>query len=267
MKKLKLFFLLFLTILSSCTPNSENEEIVSDKISIEIGISNEEFEIDKPISFTVKSNQNIREICISIDNWKSTTCRLAFDGENLGKSMVINLSRDKIGPNTIYISIENEKFEKMKKNFQVEIIKGESVKITAIKLISFKNINGSWDTEYSDTDINRLADLIFGLQKDYIQTSFDGIKYSRKTWFISDVLLNQGNLNWNLTDQGLYINPNFKFTFGLGDDDGNGIGQDILLGPPSDLEFSFKDFIQDKPNTVTLKKTDVELEVEFELEW
>lgn len=267
MKKLKLFPLVFLTILFSCSADTENEEIVNEKISMEIDISTEKFEIDKLISFTVKSNQNIREICISFDNWKSSSCKLAFNGENIGKSMVINLSRDKIGQNTIYVSIENEKFEKIEKQIQVEIIKGESVKINAIKLISFKNMNGSWDTEYSNTDINRLADLKFGLQKDYIQTSFDEIKYSRKTWFISDVLQNQGNLNWNLANQGLYINPNLKFTFGLGDDDGNGIGQDLLLGPPFALELNLKGYIQNKPNIVTLKKADIELEVEFELEW
>jgi len=265
MKKLKLFLLLFLTILSSCSPDSENEEIIIDKLSIEIDISPDKFEIDKPITFKVISNQNIREIALSTNNWQSSIGTIASNGENMGKSKDVYLSFDKLGKKTIEITVENEKFEKIEKSFQVEIIRGESVKIKSIKIISFNNINGTWDTEY--TDINRLADLKFGLQKDHISTTYDLLKYSRKLWYISDILENQGNLYWDLNNKELYLDPNFKFTFGLGDDDGNGIGQDLLLGPPSDIEFSLKDYIQDKPQIVTLKKDDIELEVEFELEW
>ena len=141
------------------------------------------------------------------------------------------------------------------------------VKIKSVKVISFKNINGSWDTEYANDNINRLADVIFSLEKNHISSSFDAINYNTYLWYRSSIKENQGDLTWDLSAENLYIDPNLLFKFGLGDDDTGGIGEDLLLGPPFSIDFELKNFIVDKPSKVTLKKNDIELEVLFELEW
>ncbi len=88
--------------------------------------------------------------------------------------------------------------------------------IKAIVVDSFKNINGSWDPEYTNDNINRLADLKFLLRKKFISTSFYGkLESSTQNWYFSELLENQGNLTWDLNDKSLYIDPNSRFSFDL----------------------------------------------------
>lgn len=204
---------------------------------------------------------------MSFDNWESSRCLASFDefGIGLGLSKTVFTSFDKLGSKTINTKITNYDNQVDESTFQIEIIKGTSVKINRINIISFSNINGSWDPELSGNDT--LADLGFGLTKNSIVTSFDSMEYSVKTWFISEVLMNQGDLTWDLSNEELYIDPNLIFAFGLGDDDGGGIGQDLLWGPPFEIPYNLQDFINEEPSSVTLIKEEIDLEVEFELEW
>lgn len=264
MRKLKLCSLFLLIFIIACSDNSESEELINKKFSVEIEFLTNKLEVDQPISFKLKSNENIISYGASTNN----NTFVQSNQSNYGKTVDIIISFDKIGKNTIYLSAQNENNEVLKKEFEINILKGESVKIKSLKIISFKNINETWDSEYSNTDINRLADLKFTLEKTYIKTSlFNEIKYGRTLWHQSETLINQGNLNWDLNNENLNINPNFVMTFGLGDIDNNGFAEDLLLGPPFSIEFSFKEYIQEKPNKVILKNEDIDLEVEFELEW
>ncbi|HEY6142315.1 MAG TPA: hypothetical protein VIV55_02650, partial [Flavobacterium sp.] len=235
MKKLLLLVPILLTTLFSCSSDNDNEEkenVVENVIpeasnlKMDIELSTNKFEIDKPVLFTVNTNENIIEIGTSLDNWKSSISTIAFHGYNLGKSnKVTQGSFREFGQKTIYVMIRNEKNEIVKKSFQVEIIKGESVKIKSIKVISFKNINGSWDTEYTNNNINRLADLKFFLRKNFIFTSFgEKLESYLKDWYFTEELFeNQSNLTWDLNNKGLYINPNQNFIFDLVDMDGTSL--------------------------------------------
>lgn len=273
MRKLKLCSLFLFTLVFACSDTIENEEF-----SIEIEFLNDKLEVDQPVSFTLKSNQNIISYSVSSNSYAANDSgdnNITFSNSvvksnqsNYGKTVDIIVSFGKIGKNSIYLSVQNERNEILKKEFQVEVSKGTSVKIKSLKIISFKKINETWDPEYSNNDINRLADLKFSLEKTHIGISlFNEILYGNSIWYISEVLENQGNLNWDLSNKNLNINPNFKMTFSLGDVDSNGFTEDLLLGPPFSVDFSFKDYIQDKPNIVILKKDEIDLEVEFELEW
>lgn len=261
MKKVKLCSLFLLITIFSCSKNNENE--IQEELSMEIGFSTKKFEVDQPIYFNLKSNQNIVRYGISTDNVTFTDSNL----KNYGKTVDINLSIDKVGKNLIYVFIQNEQNEILKKNFEIEIVKGSTVKIKNLKIISFKNINGIWDSEYSNSDINRLADLQFSLRKTYIKTSFNNkISFSQKVWYLSDILINQGNLTWDLNNRDLNIDPNLKIAFALGDVDGEGYGN-VIVDYPDYFEFNFKDYVKDKPNRVRLKRNDIKLEIELELEW
>ncbi|QTE21788.1 hypothetical protein [Polaribacter cellanae] len=264
MRKLKLCSLILFTLILACSDNNESEKQINEDFSIEIEFLTDKLEVDQPISFKLKSNKNIISYSASTNNINF----VQSNQSNYGKNVNIILSFDKTGKNTIYLSAQNEKNEILKKEFEIDILKGESVKIKNLKIISFKNINQTWDSEYSNNDINRLADLKFTLEKTYIKTSlFNEVLYERSIWYKSETLINQGNLNWNLNNENLNVNPNFIMTFSLADIDDNGLVEDLLLGPPFAIEFNFKDYIQDKPNKVILKKENIDLEVEFEIEW
>ncbi|MFL0150993.1 hypothetical protein V2632_06880 [Tenacibaculum maritimum] len=265
MRKLKLCSLFLFLFIFACSDSSESEEQINEEeFSIEVEFLTDKLEVDQPISFRLKSNENI----ISYSASTNSKTSVQSNQSNYGKTADIIISFDKIGKNTIYLSEQNENNEILKKEFEIDILKGESVKIKSLRIISFKNINETWDPEYSNTDINRLADLKFTLEKIYIKTSlFNEIKYGRTLWHQSEILINQDNLNWDLNNEHLNINPNFVMTFSLGDIDNNGFAEDLLLGPPFSIEFSFKEYIQEKPNKVILKEEDIDLEVEFELEW
>jgi len=277
MRKLKLCSVLLFTLVFACSDINENEEQVSEEFLIEIEFLTDKLEVDQPISFKLKSNQNIISYSASTNIFATNDSgnnNITFSNttqsnqSNYGKTVDIIVSFGKTGKNTIYLSVQNEKNEILKKEFEVEVLKGTSVKIKNLKIISFKNIHETWDSEYLSNDINRLADLEFSLEKTHIGISlFNEILYGSSIWYISEILENQNNLNWNLSNKNLNINPNFKMKFSLSDVDNNGFVEDLLLGPPFAIEFSFKEYIQEKPNKVILKKESIDLEVEFELEW
>lgn len=268
MKTIKLLFFVLLLINISCSTdsnNNEEEDIIVDTLETEIVISGNQFEIDKPISFDVVSNQNLNEVSISFNNWESSFGLLGLEETGLGLSKTIFTSFDTLGFKTVFVRTRNLDNEVDESTFQIEIVRGSSVKIKRVNIISFSNINGNWDPDLSGDDV--LADLKFAFTKNRISNSFDSMEYSVKTWFISEVLINQGDLTWDLSNEELYIDPNLIFAFGLGDDDGGGIGQDLLFGPPFEITYNLQEFISLEPSSVTLVKEDIDLEVEFELEW
>lgn len=267
MKNIYVFVCTIIFLFISCSPDSETDEVPANELVLSIESPGNSFEVDQPVSFVVKSNQNLSEVAISNNNWQSSHGQLDGDGTGLGFAKTVFMSFDQIGMHTINVKIESLEGKKKETSFQVDIIKGTAIKINRITINSFKNMGQSWDPEYAADDVNRLADLVFGLRKNYIITSFDEREYASKTWYISEVLMNEGNLTWDLSAANLHIDPNLILWFGLGDDDGGGIAQDLLLGPPFDLDVMLKDYIIEKPATITLQKQDIDLEVVFEIEW
>ena len=123
----------------------------------------------------------------------------------------------------------------------------------------------TWDPEFSNTDPNRLADVSFSLSKPHIDL-FSGQRF-KALWYKSTVKENQGDLNWNLSQENLYVNPNALIHFGLADDDGGGVGQDLLLGPPFEKDINLSQYSNTQPSNITLEDSSINLEVSFGLEW
>ena len=65
----------------------------------------------------------------------------------------------------------------------------------------------------------------------------------------------------------MYVNPNALIHFGLADDDGGGVGQDLLLGPPFEKEINLAQHSSSQPNSITLEDTSINLDVDFAVEW
>lgn len=273
MKALKNIVLIFLIFIVSCSSDEssgdmDNNGNPQDTFDFQVDVTADAFEVDKPIKITIESVEVFQDVCISFTNWNSSMCRQNSFPEGLGTSIDIYTSIDKIGIQDVSVRVIKEvPGSYVQKDFQIEITRGNAVKITETKVISFFNIDQTWDDEFPDTDINRLADVNFAFEKQYIKTSFDEIEYASKVWYISDVIMNQGNLTWDLTNEELYIDPNLDFYFSLGDDDGGGIGQDLMLGPPFSLPYELINDVDIAPDTVSLIQNSIDLEVEFKLNW
>ncbi|WP_299118274.1 hypothetical protein [uncultured Tenacibaculum sp.] len=260
MKKVKLCSLFLLMLFLSCS----KEEQIEEELSMEVEFLTQKFEVDQAITLNIKSNQDIFRFGISKDHEGFYYLSL----ENYGKSVDITFSLDKIGRNTIEIFIESKQKEVLKKSIDLDVKKGNSVKIKSLRMVSFPKMNEVWDAEYSNTDINRLADLQFRLKKNHIATSFNKeILFGLKKWHVSDILFNQGNLTWELSNKNINIDPNLKTKFRFGDVDEDGSIIILYKCFPDCIEFSLKEYIKDKPKKIILKRDDIDLEIELELEW
>lgn len=271
MKKVKLCSLFLLMLLLSCS----KEEQIEEELSMEVEFLSQKFEVDQAITLNIKSNQDIFRFGISKDYGGYNFGVFGdYEGyinssiENHGKSIDITFTLDKIGKNVFNIFIQNQQNEILERNIEIDIKKGNAVKIKSLKMISFRKINEVYDPEYSNTDINRLADLQFEFDKKIIGASFNKeIRYWHKLWHQSEVLENQGSLTWDLSKHDLYIDPNLDVTFDLHDKDKNGYNTVIVWYFMHKYFFNLKEYIKDKPSKVILKRDDLELEMELELIW
>ncbi len=154
-------------------------------------------------------------------------------------------------------------------SFSVDVVvnKGEAIELNSLQLNSFFNIDDTWDDEFDDGDINRLADVFFILLKPRLNP-FDGSRsISTPAWYRSSTLTNQGNLQWSLQNQDLLINPELSLFITFADDDGNGLVDDLMLGPPFEREISFLDFISTQPNSIPVSFSNINLDFNLGVQW
>ena len=263
----RLLVLTALVILSSCSSSDDSnppEDNNNSNFSIELA-GNASAIIDGTIAIDVTGNENIMTIQASLDDFQTTLLDRTISPQGFGSATTLYFSFDDIGDKTIYIKGINSKGDEATQSFTTNITRGGAVKINSVKVISFSNMNGTWDSEFSSTDINRLADVLFNLRKPKVGITENTFGF--QNWFKSEVKENQGDLTWDVSSDELYLDPQFSLQFSMGDDDGGGVAQDIMLGPPFEREITFQEHIGSKPETITLKVDEIDLEVEFTLEW
>lgn len=266
----------------ACSSDSENSDSIDyenndSNLELSINIDSKTFGVDEILSFSIESNENLKTICMSVDDWSSSQCTSSLDNTGLGESLVAKLSFSNLGTKTINIKIENYAGEERETKLDVNIEKKNTVTIKQIHFNSFNNIGESWDAEFLDSDENRLADLTLILQKRKYNNSFVGYEsnsVNHINWLTSDILENQGDLTWELNENNLLISPENKFSIYLYDFDGpdpnipgQNLYQEILLGWPYEKEFSFEEYMGNKPNEIIFVNEDIDLEVVFEVEW
>lgn len=217
--------------------------------------------VDEPFTITVNANEKIEFLGASLDNF--TTGGLANYG--FGSSTVLHFNFDSLGQKMILIKAFNSQNDVSQKQVVVNVTRGNAIKITGMKVVSFYNINQTWDPEYASTDPNRLADIFFGFTKSKISNSFKN-EYSLQRWFVSSVKENQGDLTWDLTNNALYCKSDNTLRVGFGDQDGS-LAQDLLNGPPDYREISFANYLVSKPNTITYSFPEINLQFILTVEW
>ncbi len=223
--------------------------------------------IDEVATFEVKTNKPFSSFTYSTDNFTTSRTVSKSQGDSFGTSLTLYVDTANLG--TIIYSIrvadanDNQKTATGTLSFTVE--KGNALHIKEVLINNFYDKDNTWDTEFSNTDINRLADVFFSFSKPHINL-FTGQRF-KTLWYSSAVKENQGDLIWNLSQENLYVNPNALIHFGLADDDGGGVGQDLLFGPPFEKEINLAQYSSSQPNNITLEDTSINLNVDFAVAW
>jgi hypothetical protein len=246
--------------LLSCSSDSPTAKVSTFNIELVPSIVN--VTVDEPFTITVNADEKMAFMGASIDNF--ATGGLADLG--FGNSYVLHFNFDTLGQKTILVSAKNGQNEVSEKKVVVNVTRGNAIKITGMKVISFYNIHQTWDPEYAANDSNRLADVYFGFSKSSLNNYFD-TNYNIRRWFVSSVKENQGDLTWTVTTNELYIKPNGILRFSLTDQDTPSLGQDLLNGPPDFRDISFVDYLVSKPNTITYSFPEINLQFILSVEW
>lgn len=269
---MKNIYIVFLAIfIISCSSDSneisdtnETPDVIITPFSINVSTSNKTVNVDQDVVVNITCEDNLKGIGYSFDNFNTSST--SFPGQGFGTSAKLNFRFGNIGEKTIFFKgVKNDDSSSEIKSITFNVVKGNNVRITALKINSFDRINGSWDPEYAETDSNRLADVGFGITKINFSNPFEGTK-RQYSWYISEVKQNQGDLNWNLESANLYLDPNLPVLFSLADVDEYPLGQDLTM-TSSGLSFSLKQYVETKPKTVTVSFPDNKLEFVLQLEW
>lgn len=267
----KLFFLSIVAIFFACgssdddnTDNNDGNNNGNNDPTFSIELSaNDSVVIDEIIPIDIIGNENIMTLEASLDNFQTTLFNQTnSNGFGITASLYFNF--DELGSKTISIKAINSNGDEDIKTTNVSISRGNSIKITNVEIVSFSNINNTWDSEFPSTDINHLADVFFHLRKPQVSITTGSLGF--QDWFTSIIKENQGDLTWDVSSEELYLDPQLSLQYSMADDDGS-VNQDLMLGPPFEREITFSEHISTQPSTITLSVADIDLEVVLTLEW
>ncbi|MFZ2283930.1 MAG: hypothetical protein WAV86_08650 [Lutibacter sp.] len=257
----KIIYTIIASLFIACSGSSDDDSpIIKDDFTISVTAQKSTVSIDEVVPITIVANRVINEVEYSLDDFKTATGK----STNFGNSTTVYLNTGTLGNKQISIKIKDVENNIATKSITITVEKGNAIQLKSLLVNSFYNINQSWDPEFSNTDPNRLADVIFILLKPQIGV-FSGQK-SQQIWFKSPIKQNQGDLNWNLVNENLYVNPNTVLKFSLADDDG-AFSQDLMLGPPFEKDIDLNYFGASKPDPINFKDSAINLDVDLRVVW
>lgn len=258
----KLIYLLPLAFLA-CDSGNESTTDNQNDFTIELVSSATQTNVDEEFTVTVDANETIKGMWVSLDNFASGG---GYSIRNFGSSYVLHFNFDTLGEKTIYVRCQNEANQISEKQMTVNVNRGTAVKIIGMQVVSFNNINDTWDPEYPTTNPNHLADVFFGLNKAKLNNSFeDG--YAFRTWYTSSIKENQGDLTWNVSNDGLYINPLKIIRLGVADQDTPPLGENLLGSVQDYKDFSLSAYTTTKPTSIIYSYPEINLEFILQVEW
>lgn len=254
----KIISLISLLFLLSCS--SEDSSFKFDAV-----LNASKVTVDKPFSITVSSDVNIMGIRYSFDNFKSGLGE--FPSAGYGTSKVLHFKFLSTGKKTIYIKlIKADNIESETKAITVDVEKGDSVRITGLKITSFDGIGTVWDTEYDKSNPNSLADVRFSFSKVGSLNAF-GEQGTVEQVYLTSVKENQGDLTWSFLAEELYINPEGYFIFSIHDQDGPNLIQ-LLNNSVNVPHIYMKQYASTKPSSIKVTFPESNsIEFTLDLEW
>jgi hypothetical protein len=254
-----IYIILVLVIISCSSDNSQENE----SFSIELIPSSNAIPVDQQMGITITSETDMNGIIFSYDNFATEFGYYS----NYGTSKTINFYFDTVGSKTIYFKATKEgNITSEVKTVTINVVSDQAVKLKGLQLISFTNINGSWDPEFPISNPNHLADVIFGFAKNTLNNPFS-TGYSYKNWFSSSVKTNQGDLTWNLASENLYFDPTKILRIAFSDQDEPPLGQSLITDTSGYRNIDLSNYLVTKPNEITFSYPEIDLEFKIQVEW
>jgi len=271
MKKTSLSLLFLLLILfEACDVSDDNEiNIQPDNpvLVVQIKTNTATPFIDYVLEAEVTTSNPIKEIEVTDDNNTSYFSRSSGEPNGLGTTVKLYFSYTTLGPRKLDFLVTDIYDQVVPFSETITVTRGNAVRVLSAEVISFYKKDETWDPEFSETDVNRLADVGIALQKSKLNDRFGGTDYTNYRWYTSESRLNQSNLFFDLKSEELYIDLNKEIRVGLGDDDGGNIGEPLFPDFPDYRILDLKDYNLTRPTEIILKDDTVNLEVKFIVEW
>jgi hypothetical protein len=260
----KIILIISLISLISCESNdNENQTINESNFKIEITANNSAL-IDEIVEVKITANDTLNSLMTSFDNFETGFTNFIDLGASTTRYFSFNLPEQQT---TVYFKATDSNGNESIETYTPTIKVGNSLKIEAVKILSFLNIDGTWDSEFPESSEERLADVIFALSKPVLNRTEGYFMGTNYPWYFSEIKLNQGDLYWDLSNEDVYLNPELLVKFSLSDSDGGNLGEDLMLGPPTERDLDFSDYIEQKPESIIWTVPEIDLEVQFFLKW
>ncbi len=263
----KILLIWVLTLCFSCSPDSATEQLpeINEAFSVTLTPSVTEVTVDIPFEVKVQSNEAIFEITRILENSTQSVSSL-MPGTGLDEQTLnLHFQFGYIRNEDVKLEFTSISGKKTTKTLNFNVTRGNAVKVIGFRINSFYNMNGTWDEEYAEDDPNRLADIIFSLSK-LKNIHFSKATVDMRLWYLSPIYPNQQQLEWDLSQEELYISERSIIEFGIGDDDGNGIGQDLARSS-QELSIRLNDYRDTKPTEINLSNEEYGYDVSLQLEW
>ncbi|WP_044402678.1 hypothetical protein [Lacinutrix sp. Hel_I_90] len=264
MKKIVLLFLILsLACCSSDDSDTNNSEVSTLQVSVTQDATT--VGIDEIVTLTATANEIINEISFSKDG--GLTFPSSY-GSDFGTTANLYLDFESVGTKTVVFRVKNAVGDTVDTIVTIDVERGNAVQVQSLQLNSFFNMGGTWDDEFGSTNPQRLADVVFALLKRRLNVYTGERSNIYSVWYRSEIRANETNLTWDMQNENLLINLNQLMPFiGFGDDDGNNIGQDLMLGPPFERVVPILDYINTQPNSILVNEADIDLEYELLVNW
>ncbi|MGO4911100.1 hypothetical protein [Leeuwenhoekiella sp. W20_SRS_FM14] len=266
-----LYFLVLLPLaITSCdtaSSDDENPETQNPALRVQITTNTATPFIDYILEAEITTSNSIKEVEVTDDGGASYTARETSEPEGQGTQVKLYFSYATLGTRKLEFKVTDIYGQVVPFSETITVTRGNAVRILSAEVISFYKKDQTWDPEFADTDVNRLADVGIGLLKSKLNDRFGGTDYTMYRWYISESRQNQSNLFFDLTEENLYIDLNKEIRIGLADDDGGNIAQSLIPDFPDYRIVDLKTYATTRPKVITLKDDSIDLEIKFTVEW
>lgn len=266
MKSFKNFLFLFsLTgIFFSCSPESSEDAPEEKMFQVNFSGSNFQLGVDEMAVLSIDSEKPLTEMRHILEAGHRSLLP-GYPGGSLPSDQKLYFKFADPGTKHIELEFTSTDGITVAKELKFEVSRGNTVQITGIKVNSFYNFDGSWDPEYPDDNEERLADVVFVLEK-LKHNNFVSDRHFMGRWYTSEVRENQKNLTWDLSEEELYVDSKHLISIGLADQDNGQLSEDLLRLPVlKDLRLMA--YESTRPEQINLIDEELELDVTFFLDW
>ena len=259
---------LFLFFEISCSSDSSENETVPEtfenEFALSIDLDRTVFGVDERILINASSPETLTRGCIITENGFDIDKCLAGA---LDRQFYVNLSFQDTGSKTITIEAQTPDLRVARIERQIEIDSfTNSVRISKITVNKYPNMGLTNDPEFSDSDPERLADLVFRINKRHViidVTDEPTPRYNFVDLPDTSVIENESSFEWNFEGNEMRFNRDNALFFELFDFDG-GQNLDQVLG---NVVVLFWNYADEKPSQINVDNFGGSIDVTFDLEW